>query len=645
VRAAPAVALAAWAALSGVPAGAFAEDGPPPVQLEEVVVRLPRAEAAADPTASATVIAADRFEGEAKGVAQLVATAPGVAVQEYGGLGQLATVSIRGSTADGVLVLLDGIALDTAFGGGVDLASIPRAWIERIEVVRGVEGAAYGAGALGGVVNVVTRRVAPGAWGAEVTGGSFETFGASAEGAARLGGFSLLAAAGADATSGRYPFLFDPEPSDPTNDPSPAVRENNAALRGGALARLAGRLGQARLDALLQVSAGEREIPAQAPQLDAATSDRQEDGRILAAARLVRPGIARGLDLGGLLRARVDWLDVEIAPSPLARQRGGEAGLEARASLAHGPGLLEAALIAAGEVLRADGLGETRTRGTLGLSAAETLTLLSGRLRLAPAVRIERVGDFSGISWKAGASLRLSGPLSARASAGGSFRAPSFAELYLTQGLVDPNPDLVPEEGLGADASLVHDGPRGLASVGLHATRYRDLVIYEPAGPDGRLRPRNVGEALLAGLEAELATVPARRLLGLAGSLSYTYLATENLRAPPQELGKELPRRPRHRLFARAEISPGPLAAHLETHYVGRQFEDARNVNEIEAALAWNAGAALRAGRTPAIRLSVEVKNLLDDRTLEDPYGNPLPGRMVMVTLRASSGRKGSEAP
>ncbi|HSN91359.1 MAG TPA: TonB-dependent receptor [Anaeromyxobacteraceae bacterium] len=637
--------MAACAAVAAPPSPARAEEEPPPVVLDEVVVGVPRTEAAADPTASATVVSADRFEGEAKGVAQLVATAPGVAVQEYGGLGQLATVSIRGSTADGVLVLLDGIPLDTAFGGGVDLASIPRAWIERIEVVRGVEGAAYGAGALGGVVNVVTRRAAAGTWAAEMGGGSFETLAVSAEGAGALGNLALGAAAGVDSTSGRYPFLLDLEPSDPTNAPSPAFRENNAAVRGGALATLGGRLGRARLDALLQLSAGEREIPAQAPRLDATSTDRQKDGRVLAAARLSRPGVAPGLDLSGLVRLRADWLDVRVSPAPLARQRGGEAGLEARATLAHRAGALEAALVASGEALRADGLGGTRVRGSLGLSASETLGLLAGRLRLAPAVRLDRVGPFTGLSWKAGAWYRLAGAISARASAGRTFRAPSFAELWLRQGLVDPNPDLVPEEGLGADASLVYDGPLGLAALGAHATRYRDLVIYEPAGPDGRLRPRNVGEAFLAGLEAELATAPARRLLGLAGSASYTFLATENLRAPPQEIGKDLPRRPRHRLYARAEISPGPAEAHVEVHWVGRQFEDARNVNAIEAALAWNAGAALRAGRTRAVRLSVEVRNLLDDRTLKDPYGSPLPGRMVMVTLRAASGRKGSEAP
>ena len=118
-----------------------------------------------------------------KTVAELVSTAPGVAVNQYGGLGQLATVSIRGSTADQVQVFLDGLPLNPGAGGGVDLSRIPRTWIERVEVVRGAEGARYGTGTLGGVLNIVTHPAASGAWAAEATAGSFDTFALSADGA------------------------------------------------------------------------------------------------------------------------------------------------------------------------------------------------------------------------------------------------------------------------------------------------------------------------------------------------------------------------------------------------------------------------------------------------------------------------------
>ena len=156
-------------------------EGTPPVLLDEQVIQLPRAPAPQDPTASATVVEAERFAGELKGVAELAATAPGVAIRSYGGLGQLTTISIRGSSSGGVRVLLDGIPLDTAAGGGVDLSTIPLHWVDRVEVVRGAEGAYFGAGALGGAVNVVTLPAVAGKWGAEVTGGSFGTASAVAD--------------------------------------------------------------------------------------------------------------------------------------------------------------------------------------------------------------------------------------------------------------------------------------------------------------------------------------------------------------------------------------------------------------------------------------------------------------------------------
>ncbi len=139
------------------------------------------------------------------------------------------------------------------------------------------------------------------------------------------------------------------------------------------------------------------------------------------------------------------------------------------------------------------------------------------------------------------------------------------------------------------------------------------------------------------GLEAEAASARAKRLLGLSGALSYTLLDTETLRGATAVLGKELPHRARHRLFARASIAPGPLEAHVEAQYVGRQFADAANLAPIPAALVWSAGASVRVVRAPAVRVHLEVKNLADDRTLLDPFANPLPGRMVMVTVRAGA--------
>jgi outer membrane receptor protein involved in Fe transport len=255
---------------------------------------------------------------------------------------------------------------------------------------------------------------------------------------------------------------------------------------------------------------------------------------------------------------------------------------------------------------------------------------------VAPALRLDAVGPFTGLSGKLGASWLLADGWSVRASAGRSFRAPSLAELHFQQGLVIPNPELVPEAGLAADASLVADGPLGLATLGGHVTRYRDLILYQPTTLR-RLKPFNTGQALVAGIEAELATAPMLGPARATLSGAYTFLFTELLQGRPDEVGNQVPYRPRHRLYARATAAPGRFELHLETHYVGRRFSTTRNEYPIPASLLWNVGAGVTLHRAVGLSLHAEVKNLLDDRTLTDGLGNPLPSRMVLLTLRAGS--------
>jgi outer membrane cobalamin receptor len=608
-----------------------AEDGATPTPTTESILvtgaRRRRTHAPQDPTASATVVEADRFAGEAKTVAELVATAPGVAVSQYGGLGHFSKISIRGSNANGVLVLLDGLPLNTEAGGGVDLSSIPRAWIERIEIVRGPEGASFGSGALGGAVNVVTRRAAAGAPSGEATAGSFGTLAASAEGRAGGDGGALLVAASGEASRNDFTYLFDPQPALAGSPLLATARENAATARGGVLAKGWLDLGARQLDAVLQLSAGRRELPGFPYALT--PDDRQRDGRALAIARIAWPAPVDGLSASVRGHARADLLDLEQGPV-VARQRDLAAGLDGDAVLDHRRGSARLALSAAGERIWGDGFGIARARATLAAAASDELRV-SGALRVAPAVRVERVGEWTGWSAKLGADAPLAGPLRARASAGRTFRAPSLAELHLQQALVAPNPDLHPEVGLGADAALVAEGGTGFASAGGHVTRYDDLVVYRPATLG--LKPFNSAEALVAGAELEGATAPLGRL-GASLQAAYTFLFSETLRGDALTVGKELPRRPHHRLFARASVAPGPLRAHVEVHHVSSQFADDRNLGVIPAATVWSAGASARLAARPEVRVALEVRNLLDDRTLLDPIGNPLPGRTALVTVR-----------
>jgi len=274
-----------------------------------------------------------------------------------------------------------------------------------------------------------------------------------------------------------------------------------------------------------------------------------------------------------------------------------------------------------------------RSRAILWASLSEELDLAGGALRISPALRVDRLGPFGGLSGKLGAAQRLWGPLSLRASVGRTFRAPSFAELFLQQGVLEPNPDLQPETAWSGDAALVVAGAMGQASAGTFVSLYRDLIVYQSAA-FRRVKPQNTDKALVRGIELEVATTPQPRLLGASLTLAYTYMATEALRGSEDVLGKDLPRKPRHRLYGRLGFERGPVQAHLEAQWVASQWQEEANIQPIPQAALFGAGARFRLWRDPEVALNVELKNLIDDRKLQDGFANPLPGRMVLVTLR-----------
>lgn len=98
-----------------------------------------------------------------------------------------ADIALRGGTYEQVLVLVDGVRMSDAQTGHFNLSlAVPIEEIERIEILRGPASAVYGADALGGVVNIVTRRHDSAGLHAKVEGGSFETM--AAAGGAQFGG-------------------------------------------------------------------------------------------------------------------------------------------------------------------------------------------------------------------------------------------------------------------------------------------------------------------------------------------------------------------------------------------------------------------------------------------------------------------------
>ena len=112
-------------------------------------------------TDSVTVVdRADLDVRQAETVSDALRLVPGMGVVSSGGRGAITSLFPRGGDSDYTLVLVDGIE-QNAFGGGFDAAHLATADVDRVEIVRGPQSALFGDGAIGGIVQIVTRQGGP----------------------------------------------------------------------------------------------------------------------------------------------------------------------------------------------------------------------------------------------------------------------------------------------------------------------------------------------------------------------------------------------------------------------------------------------------------------------------------------------------
>ncbi len=605
------------------------------VELPPVLVPLPADEPIAaapsrrDPSGALSVVEAEEHRGEAKDTAELLAAAPGVVLQDLGGMGQSKSLSVRGASSNGVLVLLDGVPLNGA-GGSVDLARIPAAVIDRLEVLRGGAGARYGSGGLGGAVNVVTRKAEAGArvFGEWTQGSATTSLGEVGAAGDVAGGRGLLLLHGGR-SDGRFTYRFDPQPALAGNPWETRMRENNAAMQGGALLALHGALPYSLVaDATAEASAESRGLAGtvQNPSTDA----HQTSSLGSVGLRLTRAHEGGGAE--GHLWARRDQLDLSggsFGPGfrQLELSGGGELELEQFLAGSH---RLSVSASVAGEALT-EPTGRNPGWARASAMASDELLLFQGALSLQPSFRFDQTGPFTGLSPKLGATVTLPAGFEVRANAGQAHRAPSFLELYVQQGFLLPNDGLRPERALTADAALAHRTRVTFVQVGGFVSRYEDLISYEYY-PPSLARPYNFAAAQVAGLEAEGEAHPRP---WLSASASYTFLSSQNLRDDPRYYLKDLPYRPRHKVAARIAAGPSWARAHAELLAQSEQFRNRTETLVLPARAFVNLGVSSELLAAPRLTASLEVKNLLDASS-EDLSGYPLPGRSAYLTLAAS---------
>jgi len=144
-----------WLSFSKLPAAEPQEPTLPPVFVTSTRTETPLEQV----TTSASVITAkDIQDQQAETVLEALRNVPGLDVVQSGSRGAGTAVFVRGAESDHVLVLIDGVEVNSTTVGAFNFAHLTTDNVERIEILRGAGGTLYGSQAIGGVINIITKK-------------------------------------------------------------------------------------------------------------------------------------------------------------------------------------------------------------------------------------------------------------------------------------------------------------------------------------------------------------------------------------------------------------------------------------------------------------------------------------------------------
>ncbi len=533
--------------------------------LDTVIVTANRTpQRAEDVIPDTVVISSEEIARAGTGsVADVLRRQRGIEIGRNGGAGTNTTVFLRGANSNQVVVLVDGVRIGSATTGAASWNAIPLSSIDHIEIVYGPLSSLYGADAIGGVVQIFTKK-SEGApmFSAGAGGGTYGTnqYDASVHGA--TGG----------AHSVTYALSGAHEESDGFSSTRPGSSSYNLDDDGYTRNSVNGRIA-------LRLAEG-HEIGAQF--LQSRLNAQYDSGKSAFDAHNIQEVDSYAVFLND--RFLPNWRSsVQVARSEdklgsfTSTAPSGTTQLNTRQDELTWQNTFDIAgdtlQVLAGhrkeEVLSSAVKDVNRTRITNAVAASYDLR--RGSHLLDVSARNDH-SEYGGKTTGAvGYGYEFTQDLRATASYGTSFRAPTFNELYYPgYGLTSNKP----ERGRNAEAGVQYR----VAGVDLQANYYRnrltDMIVSVTPCPD---RPTgscayNVNHALLEGL-----TLAADTRIG-----NLDLRASADLQDPRDETtGKQLARRARRHASFAADYAVGPVDAGVELQASGRRFDDAANANRL----------------------------------------------------------------
>lgn len=621
-----------------------------------------------------------RSHGRLRMVSDVLTGAVGVRVRQFGGVGSFSTVSVRGSSSNQVAVYLDGVPLNSAQYGVVNLGDVPIEALDRVEVYRGAAPLVFESPG-GGVINLVSRR-SEGLWGRAAAGrGSFGSDRGDVAVGARRGRRAASVVAQYLKSDGTFPYFDDNATPFNLDDDTTRTRENNRiesrALTASAEQGLGPLVVSVTRDQLAknQGTPGTGANPALQARLK---TDRAITNLLLRWSPQGHVPPAE-LDRWALRLFMVGHRDrfADPAGELTGLRQDNDNQTSRRGGQLHGSLRLP---LHQTLTLNAEGRREVYaprlnlptpqilppSRRRYWVAGAEhQWTLFAGRIGLLGRVRRQiTTDDFAGgrpypgalpvpasdrtvyqTSWTAGGRLDLVAGLSAKGSVSRLLRMPTLEELFGNAGGVYGDPRLKPETITTHDVGLAwffatkDVAPRARPAwiegqLSWYRSDAQDLLVFFPNSL-GLSVAQNVSAARLSGLELGLR---AAWHWGLSSDASWTRQWARDEGQVAYWRGKDLPGRPRDEASMCLSMARRLWKVSYEMHYVSANYLDRYNTVQVPGRRLHDVGVGWRPWAAGPEWIA-ECRNLTD-RRVEDFAGYPLPGRMFFFGLRTQLDRK-----
>ncbi|MDQ1327488.1 MAG: TonB-dependent receptor [Candidatus Poribacteria bacterium] len=609
------------------------------IKLDEIIISATRTQSSLDRiSASSSVVSEKQIKNStANDLGDLLSTNNIVQMLDYGP-GSTATVSLRGASAAQVLVLVDGKRINDSRAGGADLDGISTASVERIEIIRGGQSAIYGADALGGIINIITKKPKKPTARAWSNLGSYGSQSFGLEASERVKSFSGTMSVSRTASKSDFPYQSKFGES--------LIRKNADFTRRNAFAKL---LWDASKSTLLELSASHYFSNSGSPgtigfYTPKATKIDKTNDLSLNFEHEVTPQVSYKFSAYDRI-STMHYIDPTYPYPSDDTHKVDSKGAELQVH----PLQKTSFPIVSGIMFLNEDVNSTafehRERQTLSAYVQQEIRRdikqdYLKSISVFPAFRWDYYSDFdAGFSPKIGILASFGNNLSLRANAGKSYRAPTMNDLYWpSSAMTSGNSDLKPERSTDADVGAQIRLSNNISTIRLGGTYFVSNVsdgIHWTPGQNDKWMPINFSKINTSGIETELHLLFSLWKMPdvLSIDTSYTFVDAKD------SLGKQLIYRPKHSVGYTVRIGTENLWIQTQGIYQSKRYYTTENTKWLEPFMKHDVqiGTERRIWNGTKLGLNAEIKNILDKKyQLVADY--PLPEREWSIKMYVGIG-------